>query len=122
MSEQERAVFIVDDDAGVLSAVVRDLRTRYATDWDIQRASSGAEALGILRTRLNFQGTTLGFSTERSDALWWRVLLRAGSVVGAVLVGPPGSSRELTQLLKSGADFAPYLPALRRGELALGAN
>jgi hypothetical protein len=37
---------------------------------------AGAEAkrraaLGILRTRLNFQGTTLGFATERSDALWW---------------------------------------------------
>lgn len=28
-------------------------------------------ALGILRTRLNFQGTTLGFASERRDALWW---------------------------------------------------
>ena len=28
-------------------------------------------ALGILRTRLNFQGTTMGFSTSRTDALWW---------------------------------------------------
>ena len=25
----------------------------------------------ILRSRLNFQGTTMGFSTERSDFLWW---------------------------------------------------
>jgi hypothetical protein len=25
----------------------------------------------ILRARLNFQGTTIGFSTERSDNLWW---------------------------------------------------
>jgi hypothetical protein len=25
----------------------------------------------ILRARLNFQGTTMGFSTERSDNLWW---------------------------------------------------
>jgi uncharacterized protein YfaS (alpha-2-macroglobulin family) len=25
----------------------------------------------ILRSRLNFQGTTMGFSTERTDALWW---------------------------------------------------
>ena len=25
----------------------------------------------ILRSRLNFQGTTLGFSTERQDYLWW---------------------------------------------------
>ncbi|MBI4345381.1 MAG: alpha-2-macroglobulin, partial [Elusimicrobia bacterium] len=29
------------------------------------------EASRILRSRLNFQGTTLGFSTEASDALWW---------------------------------------------------
>jgi uncharacterized protein YfaS (alpha-2-macroglobulin family) len=31
-------------------------------------------AEGILRSRLNFQGTTLGFSTERSDALWWLMI------------------------------------------------
>ena len=33
-----------------------------------------AAALQILRTRLNFQGTTMGFSTERSDALWWLMI------------------------------------------------
>lgn len=37
-------------------------------------AQRRAEALGILRTRLNFQGTTMGFSTERSDALWWLMI------------------------------------------------
>ncbi|MFT3907423.1 MAG: MG2 domain-containing protein [Steroidobacteraceae bacterium] len=31
-------------------------------------------AFGILRARLNFQGTTMGFSTERSDALWWLMI------------------------------------------------
>jgi uncharacterized protein YfaS (alpha-2-macroglobulin family) len=31
-------------------------------------------ALGILRARLNFQGTTMGFSTEHSDALWWLMI------------------------------------------------
>jgi uncharacterized protein YfaS (alpha-2-macroglobulin family) len=30
-----------------------------------------AEALGQLRARINFQGTVMTFSTERSDALWW---------------------------------------------------
>lgn len=29
------------------------------------------EAEQILRSRLDFQGTSMGFSTERSDALWW---------------------------------------------------
>ena len=31
-------------------------------------------ALQILRARLNFQGTTMGFSTERTDALWWLMI------------------------------------------------
>ncbi|HZP92265.1 MAG TPA: MG2 domain-containing protein [Burkholderiales bacterium] len=30
-----------------------------------------AQAQQILRARLNFQGSTMGFSTERSDYLWW---------------------------------------------------
>jgi hypothetical protein len=33
-----------------------------------------AEAEQILRSRLNFQGTTMGFSTERNDYLWWLMI------------------------------------------------
>ncbi len=29
------------------------------------------QALQILRTRVNFQGTSFGFSTEKNDNLWW---------------------------------------------------
>ncbi|MDO8926116.1 MAG: MG2 domain-containing protein [Sideroxyarcus sp.] len=36
------------------------------------------EAQQIIRSRLNFQGTTMGFSTERSDTLWW--LMVSGDV------------------------------------------
>jgi uncharacterized protein YfaS (alpha-2-macroglobulin family) len=36
-----------------------------------QREQRRAEAVRVLRARLNLQGTTLGFSTERSDYLWW---------------------------------------------------
>jgi uncharacterized protein YfaS (alpha-2-macroglobulin family) len=32
------------------------------------------EALQILRSRLDFQGTTMRFSTERTDALWWLMI------------------------------------------------
>jgi uncharacterized protein YfaS (alpha-2-macroglobulin family) len=32
------------------------------------------EAAQILRSRLNFQGTTMGFSTERVDYLWWLMI------------------------------------------------
>jgi hypothetical protein len=35
----------------------------------------------ILRSRLNFQGTTMGFSTERTDYLWW--LMVSGDVNAA---------------------------------------
>ncbi len=35
------------------------------------RAKKLAAAEQILRSRLNLQGTAMGFSTERSDGLWW---------------------------------------------------
>ena len=33
-----------------------------------------AQAEQIIRSRLNFQGTVMGFSTERTDALWWLMI------------------------------------------------
>jgi alpha-2-macroglobulin len=36
-----------------------------------QRAARLAQAGQILRARLNLQGTTMGFSTERADGWWW---------------------------------------------------
>jgi hypothetical protein len=36
-----------------------------------QRDAALAQAGQILRARLNLQGTTMGFSTERSDDWWW---------------------------------------------------
>src|SRR5581483_2769151 len=32
------------------------------------------DALSLLRSRINFQGTTMTFSTERNDALWWLMI------------------------------------------------
>ena len=43
-----------------------------------KRAERLNEALGLLRARLNFQGTIMTFSTERNDALWW--LMVSGDV------------------------------------------
>ena len=43
------------------------------------------EAEQILRSRLNFQGTTLGFSTEKTDALWWLMISNDVNAVRAVL-------------------------------------
>ena len=39
----------------------------------------------ILRSRLNFQGTTMTFSTERSDALWWLMVSNDVNAVRTVL-------------------------------------
>jgi len=36
-----------------------------------ERDARLAQARQVLRARLNLQGTTLGFSTERGDAWWW---------------------------------------------------
>ena len=51
--------------------------------------------------------------------VWWRLVLSGGTAVGAVFVGPPGSSKELTKLLQTGADLTAHLPSMRAGELAL---
>ena len=46
------AILAVDDDAAVVAAVVRDLRTQYGEDYRVLRATSGAEALEILADQL----------------------------------------------------------------------
>ena len=43
------------------------------------------EAEQILRSRLNFQGTTMRFSTEKSDALWW-LMISADSNANKLLI------------------------------------
>ncbi len=49
-----------------------------------QRDARIAEAQQILRSRLNWQGTRAGFSTERDDAWWW--LMTNGDVNAARLL------------------------------------
>ena len=39
----------------------------------------------VLRARLNFQGTTMGFSTERNDALWWLMISSDSNAVRLLL-------------------------------------
>jgi len=49
------------------------------------------------------------------ETAWWRLVIRAGAVVGAVYVGPPGSARDFTRALKDEADVKVLLGALRGG-------
>jgi alpha-2-macroglobulin len=64
-----------------------------------------SEAEQIVRSRLNFQGTTMGFSTERSDALWW-LMISADS----------NANRLLLALLDAPA-WKDDMPRLARGAL-----
>jgi uncharacterized protein YfaS (alpha-2-macroglobulin family) len=69
------------------------------------RQSRLKEAEQILRSRLSFQGTTMEFSTERSDDLWW---LMASPDTNAL--------RLLLGVLESPA-WQPDIPRLVRGVL-----
>jgi alpha-2-macroglobulin len=71
-----------------------------------QRATRLTEAEHIVRARLNVQGTTIGFSTEASDRLWW---LMVSNDVNAV--------RLILTLIEAGA-WRDEIPRLMRGALA----
>jgi uncharacterized protein YfaS (alpha-2-macroglobulin family) len=49
------------------------------------REARMSEAEQILRTRLNFQGTTMNFSTERTDRLWWLMMSPDANAVRLLL-------------------------------------
>jgi len=50
-----------------------------------QRAARLGEAERIVRARLNVQGTTMGFSTDTSDRLWWLMISNDVNAVRLVL-------------------------------------
>lgn len=64
-----------------------------------------AEAAQVIRARLDLHGTTLGFSSERSDYLWW--LMASGDV---------NANRVLLAMLDNPA-WQAELPRLARGSL-----
>ncbi|HEX4332450.1 MAG TPA: MG2 domain-containing protein [Usitatibacter sp.] len=59
------------------------------------REARREQALSILRSRMNFQGTVMTFSSERSDALWWLMVSGDANANRALLaVLPEASWRE----------------------------
>ncbi len=64
------------------------------------------EAAQILRSRLNFQGTTMGFSTEKTDALWW------------LMVSADSNANKLLLALLDDPAWREDMPRLARGTLA----
>ena len=70
------------------------------------RAARQQEAEQILRARLNVQGTVLGFSTERADALWW------------LMVSTDANAARLLLHLVDANQWRDEVPRLMRGALA----
>src|SRR5207344_1873675 len=78
VSDSDLASIAIEPNLWPTSAVIDwfDLLKRAP---DLSRSNGdAAQAELILRSRLNFQGTTMGFSTERTDYLWW--LMISGAV------------------------------------------
>lgn len=73
-------------------------RCRDITDRD--RRLKHAEQ--IVRSRLNFQGTTLGFSTEKTDYLWWLMVSIDSNAVRSVLsfLDLPNWKEDMPRLLR----------------------
>jgi len=59
-------------------------------------------ALHILRSRLNFQGTIMGFSTGQSDALWWLMISEDSNAVRMLLavLGEPAWKEDVPRLVR----------------------
>jgi hypothetical protein len=66
---------------------------------DREKRLRGAEQ--ILRSRLNFQGTTMGFSTERTDYLWWLMVSGDVNAVRGVLsfLSLPGWGEDMPRIV-----------------------
>nr|WP_312024450.1 alpha-2-macroglobulin family protein [Pandoraea apista] len=72
-----------------------------------QRAERLAQAEQILRARLSYQGTRVGFSTQGSDGLWW------------LMVGPETNAARLALLMNANPAWKDEMPRLVIGLLGL---
>ncbi len=70
-----------------------------------RRAERMKEAMQILRSRLNFQGTTMGFSTEKTDALWW------------LMVSADSNANRLLLAMEDAPEWREDIPRLATGTL-----
>jgi uncharacterized protein YfaS (alpha-2-macroglobulin family) len=66
------------------------------------RETREAEVQQILRSRLNLQGTTMGFSTEASDSLWWLMVSADVNAVRFLLTSmdSPSWKQEIARLVR----------------------
>ncbi len=69
------------------------------------REARAAKAEQVLRSRLSFQGTTMGFSTERSDFLWW------------LMVSPDVNANRALLAFMDNPRWREDLPRMLRGDI-----
>lgn len=68
-----------------------------------EQATRLKEARSVLRARLNFSGTVMGFSTERTDAWWWLMTggdVNANRVILAALEDPATQPADAGRLMR----------------------
>jgi uncharacterized protein YfaS (alpha-2-macroglobulin family) len=105
VQESDLASLSIEPNLWPTSAVIDWLDLLARAPQLAQRDQRLAQAEQILRARLNFQGTTMGFSTERMDYLWW--LMISGDV---------NANRMLLSALQL-PKWREDLPRLARGSL-----
>ena len=100
--------------AAMLSSIPIDPNlwpTSAVIDWDNiltrvpdvrDRQARMAAADQILRSRLNFQGTMMGFSTERMDAMWWLMVSTDTNAMRLLLsrLGSPAWKQDIPRLVR----------------------
>jgi uncharacterized protein YfaS (alpha-2-macroglobulin family) len=84
------------------SAVLDWLNILTRTEGIRNRDGRLAEADQIVRSRLNFQGTTMGFSSERTDFLWWLMVSTDANAVRLILsrLESPAWKEEMPRLVR----------------------
>jgi uncharacterized protein YfaS (alpha-2-macroglobulin family) len=95
----------IDPNLWPTSAVIDWLDALQHMDSLPNREAQRTEAMNVLRSRLNFQGTTMGFSTERDDALWW------------LMISPDLNANRMLLLAMNEPEWREDLPRLLRGTL-----
>lgn len=93
----------IDPNLWHTSALIDWIGILQRVDGIPERAARLDQAKTLLRSRLNFQGTTMSFSAEQDDALWWLMISADVNAVRAVLALLPE------------ADWREDLPRLVRG-------
>ena len=99
---EQLSSFSIDPNLWPTSAVIDWLNLLTRSSAIPERERRLKEAEQILRSRLNFQGTTMGFSTERADDLWWLMISTDLNAVKTVLaaLSLPAWKEDMPRLIR----------------------